>query len=52
MKHKHHPQMAESFQPAYGIGLVVRRNQMKFAAAAVDQTWLAGTANFLYKASG
>jgi hypothetical protein len=38
--------MAECLEPAYRIGLIVRRNQVKLAAAAGDQTGLAGTANF------
>lgn len=31
----------EPFQATNGVGLVIRRNQVKFAAAAFHQTWLA-----------
>ena len=33
--------MTEGFQAANGIGLVIRCEQMQFAAGAFHQTWLA-----------
>ncbi|EMR54739.1 hypothetical protein A676_04353 [Salmonella enterica subsp. enterica serovar Enteritidis str. 2010K-0262] len=48
MKNEKHPQMAESFQAANGIGLVVRRYQMQFAAGAFDQTRLARNGEFFF----
>ena len=41
MKDEDHPQMAECFQTANGIGLIIGRNKMQFAVGAFYQTWLA-----------
>lgn len=44
--------MAERFQAANGIGLVVGSNEMQFAVGAFYQTWLARNGEFfLYRAS-
>ncbi|GER63198.1 hypothetical protein TUM17561_18780 [Enterobacter cloacae] len=39
--------MAECFEPAYGIGLIVGRDQVKLATAG-DQTWLAWHGELLF----
>ncbi len=38
--------MAERFQAANGVGLVVGSNEMQFAVGAFYQTGWRGTANF------
>lgn len=44
--------MAERFQAANGVGLVVGSNEMQFAVGAFYQTWLARKRRtFLYRAS-
>src|SRR5699024_592453 len=41
MKDEKDPYMAERFQAANGVGLVVGSNEMQFAVGAFYQTWLA-----------
>ena len=43
--------MAECFQAANGVGLVVGSNEMQFAVGAFYQTWRAERRTFLYRAS-
>lgn len=43
--------MAERFQAANGVGLVVGSNEMQFAVGAFTRPGWRGTANFLYRAS-
>lgn len=38
--------MAERFQAAYGIGLVVRSNKVQFSVGAFTSPGWRGTANF------
>lgn len=40
--------MAERFQAANGVGLVVGSNEMQFAVGAFYQTGWRGTANFFF----
>ena len=40
--------MAERLKPAYRIGLIVRRNQVKLTASAGDQTGLARDGELLF----
>ena len=40
--------MAERFQTAYGFRLVIRSLQMQFAAAILNQTWLARHGKLLF----
>ncbi|STK08499.1 Uncharacterised protein [Escherichia coli] len=40
--------MAERFQAANGVGLVVGSNEMQFAVGAFYQTWLARNGEFFF----
>ena len=48
MKDEKDPQMAERFQAANGVGLVVGSNEMQFAVGAFYQTWLARNGEFFF----
>ena len=48
MKDKQHPQVAKGFQSAHCIGLIIRREQVKFAATAFYQPRLTGYGKLLF----